>query len=51
MSKRVLDPEAEWQYLHVIFKAVGKGHGSAPYVFCKRKRKKFLDESKKKLNT
>ena len=44
MSKRVLDPEADWQYLHVIFKAVGKGHGSDPYVFCKRKRKKFLDE-------
>ncbi len=44
MSKRVLDPDADWQYLHVIFKAVGKGHGSDPYVFCKRKRKKFLDE-------
>ena len=44
MSKRILNPDADWQYLHVIFKAVGKGHGSDPYVFCERKRKMLLKE-------
>ena len=34
MSKRILNPDADCQYLHVIFKAVGKGHGSDPYLFC-----------------
>ena len=50
MSKRILDTKHDWQYLHVIIKAVGKGHASDPYVFCERKRKELLAQFRRFLD-
>lgn len=44
MNKKILNTDADWQYNHVIFKTVSKGHASDRGLLCKRKRKMLLDE-------